>query len=160
MNTKPGNTASRYNPIYITSFLYIVHCTTSSIYNCNFDNSLLFTSKVSAYAARYDTKTILNNQTIFAFSYRSWLFQIVIKLDRVGPVDNRPSTDELHNFFQKKCERKKCDAWHVTHGMWHVIYDMGHVVGVIILSKLLLPSSWGLWFMMFWRFCNKSWPTS
>ena len=71
MNTKPGNTASRYNPIYITSFMYIVHCTTSSIYNCNFDNSLLFTSKVSAYAARYDTKTILNNQTIFAFSYRS-----------------------------------------------------------------------------------------
>ena len=24
------------------------------------------------------------------------------KLDGVGPVDNRPSTDKLHNFFREK----------------------------------------------------------
>ena len=29
------------------------------------------------------------------------------KLDRVGPVDNRPSTDELHLFVQKEEEEKK-----------------------------------------------------
>ena len=27
---------------------------------------------------------------------------ICIKLDRVGPVDNRPSTDKLHYFVKKK----------------------------------------------------------
>ena len=33
------------------------------------------------------------------------------KLDRVGPVDNRPSTDKLHHFVQKKEEKKEvtCD---------------------------------------------------
>ena len=30
----------------------------------------------------------------------------VIKLDGVGPVDNRPSTDKFHHFVQKKKERK------------------------------------------------------
>ena len=29
------------------------------------------------------------------------------KLDGVGPVDNRPSTDKLHHFVQKK--KRKCD---------------------------------------------------
>ena len=32
---------------------------------------------------------------------RSWM-----KLDGVGPVDNKPSTDKLHHFVKKK---KKCD---------------------------------------------------
>ena len=33
------------------------------------------------------------------------------KLDGVGPVDNRPSTDKLHHFVQKKEEEKKtCDT--------------------------------------------------
>ena len=27
---------------------------------------------------------------------------LLYKLDGVGPVDNRPSTDKLHHFFQKK----------------------------------------------------------
>ena len=35
------------------------------------------------------------------------------KLDGVGPVDNKPSTDKLHNFVQKKKEKKR----HVTHDM-------------------------------------------
>ena len=29
------------------------------------------------------------------------------KLDGVGPVDNRPSTDKLHHFVQKKEEEKR-----------------------------------------------------
>ena len=37
------------------------------------------------------------------------------KLDGVGPVDNRPSTDKLHHFVQKKRRKKKrknvtCDS--------------------------------------------------
>ena len=31
-----------------------------------------------------------------------------LKLDGVGPVDNRRSTDKVHNFVQKKRE-KNCD---------------------------------------------------
>ena len=32
------------------------------------------------------------------------------KLDGLGPVDNRPSTDKLHHFVRKKKKRKKtCD---------------------------------------------------
>ena len=52
-----------------------------------------------------------------------------LKLDEVGPVDNRPSTDKLHHFVQKKKKEKKvtCDPWHVTHDMWHMTRDMWHV---------------------------------
>ena len=54
------------------------------------------------------------------------------KLDGVGPVDNRPSTDKLHHFVRKKRKKKKmwhgtCDTWHVTCDMWHMTHDMWHV---------------------------------
>ena len=88
------------------------------------------------------------------------------KLDGVGPVDNRPSTDKLHHFVRKR--KKKlwhvtCDTWHVTRDMWHVTRDTWHVThdmwhvtpdtfgGVNILSKFQLPSSYRLWFMILWR---------
>ena len=44
-------------------------------------------------------------------------------LDGVGPVDNRPSTDKLHNFVKKK-KMKKFDMLHVTYDMCHVTCDM------------------------------------
>ena len=69
----------------------------------------------------------------------------MIELDGVGPVDNRPSTDNLYHFVQKK----NCDMWHVTRDTWHVTYDM--FGGVNILSKFQLPSSYRLGFMMLWR---------
>ena len=31
---------------------------------------------------------------------------LLIKLDGVGPVDNRPSTDKLHHFVRKKKTKK------------------------------------------------------
>ena len=40
---------------------------------------------------------------------------INMKLDGVGPVDNRPSSDKLHHFVQKKKKKKKKK---------HVTYDM------------------------------------
>ena len=33
--------------------------------------------------------------------------EVVEKLDGVGPVDNRPSTDKLQHFVEKKKEKKK-----------------------------------------------------
>ena len=66
-----------------------------------------------------------------------------LKLDGVGPVDTRPSTDKLHHFVQKKNKKNNnkkkmwhmtCDTWHVTRdtwhvtrGKWHVTHDMWHV---------------------------------
>ena len=29
------------------------------------------------------------------------------KIDRVGPINNRPSTDELHHFVQKKKKKEE-----------------------------------------------------
>ena len=46
-------------------------------------------------------------------------FDYALKLDGVGPVDNRPSTDKLHQFVQKKII-----MWHVTCDMWHVTHDL------------------------------------
>ena len=37
----------------------------------------------------------------------------LLKLDGVGPVDNRPSTDKLHHFVQKKY-LKYYYNWHMT----------------------------------------------
>ena len=46
----------------------------------------------------------------------------LIKLDGVGPVDNRPSTDKLHHFVQK-IEKKKKKSYHKMTG------DTLHVTG-------------------------------
>ena len=55
------------------------------------------------------------------------------KLDGVGPVDNRHSTNNLHHSVQKEEEEKRrktdiqnmtCDTWHVTCDRWHVTCDM------------------------------------
>ena len=58
-------------------------------------------------------------------------FPKVLKLDRVGPVDKRPSNDKLHHFVKKKKKKKKWnvtgDMWHVTDDMWHVTLDTWHV---------------------------------
>ena len=46
------------------------------------------------------------------------------KLDKVGPVDNRPSTDKLYHFNWKKVTH---DTWQVTHDMWHMTHETWHV---------------------------------
>ena len=45
----------------------------------------------------------------------------------------------------------KTNRGEVTRDTWHVTPDMWHVVGVNILSKFQLSSSYGLGVMMFWR---------
>ena len=44
-------------------------------------------------------------------NYKHEYIQFDKKLDGVGPVDNRPSTDKLHHFVRKKKMKKKmtCD---------------------------------------------------
>ena len=56
-------------------------------------------------------------QSLTAFDVVSHNFVVLTqynKPDRVGPVDNRPSTDKLNHFVKKK----KCDLWHMTCGLW------------------------------------------
>ena len=54
------------------------------------------------------------------------------KTRRGRPVDNRPSTDKLHQFVRKKERKKKIffltyDTWNETCDMWHVTCDTWHV---------------------------------
>ena len=44
-----------------------------------------------------------------------------MKLDGVGHVDNRTSTDKLHQCVKKKYIYIYCDMWHVTCDTWHVV---------------------------------------
>ena len=51
------------------------------------------------------------------------------KLDGVGPIDNRPSTDKLQRFVREKKKKKKlwhvkCHTLHVTYDMWHMTRDI------------------------------------
>ena len=98
----------------------------------------------------------------FGLKIRYLIRYNVQKLDGIGPVDNRPSTDKLHRFVKKK----NCDQWHMTCDMWHTTCDtqhathnMRHVVGGEHSLKFQLPSSYGLWFMISWRLGGKGWPT-
>ena len=54
---------------------------------------------------------------------------VPFKLDGVGPVDNRPSTDKLHQIVWKKKKKKiaTCDIWHLTLDTWHVTRDTWHM---------------------------------
>ena len=62
----------------------------------------------------------------------------LLKLDGVGPVNNRPFTDKLHTLSAKKKKKIQkiqfliflfdmrhmtCYTWHMTHDMWHVTCD-------------------------------------
>ena len=52
------------------------------------------------------------------------------KLGGVGPIDNRPSTNNLHYFVSPPPKKKyymwqmTCDMWHVTLNTWHITCDM------------------------------------
>ena len=42
---------------------------------------------------------------------------------RGSPVDDRPSTDKLHHFVQKKKKKKMArDTWHMTCDTWHMTH--------------------------------------
>ena len=84
---------------------------------------------------------------------------MIRKLDWVGPFDNRPSINKLHNFVKKKCDmwhmtcdtrHMICDTWHVTDDTWNVTHDMWHVVGGEHSLKQL-PSS------LILQYCNTVW---
>ena len=58
------------------------------------------------------------------------------KLDRVGPVDNRPSVDKV-----PALKKNTKDTWHLTLDNWHRTCDTWW--GANILLKFQLPSSYG-----------------
>ena len=72
------------------------------------------------------------------------------KLDGVGPVDSRPSTNKLHHLIHKKNKKYTwhvtCDTWHLTCDTWHVTHDIQGVIN--ILSQFQVPSSYNLGIMM------------
>ena len=80
--------------------------------------------------------TELQKKTVFF--YYGWIQTIgKYKLDGVGPVDNRPSTDKLHHLVLKK-NKIKNKIKIVTRDMWHMTRDTWHETrlgGMNILSK-------------------------
>ena len=60
------------------------------------------------------------------------------KQDKLSPVDNRPSTNNLHH-LKKKLWHVTRDMWQVTCAMWHMIGDMGYVVGGEYSLKMSAP---------------------
>ena len=60
---------------------------------------------------------LLSRQDIQCLLYTG-KFESVWKLDGVGSVDNRPSTDKLHHFVPKKMLYVICDTWHMTLVQW------------------------------------------
>jgi hypothetical protein len=70
-----------------------------------------------------------NFLNVLSFAYKfDWL---IVKLDWVGPVDNRPSTNKHHYFVQKKKKKKK-KKWHLTRDILPVDRD-----------KLQMTRFWG-----------------
>ena len=81
------------------------------------------------------------------------------KLNKVCPVDNRPSTEQPNHFVLRRRKNIWFDTWHltphtwhVTPGTWYLTPDIWHITcetwwGVSILSKVKLSSSyvWVLW---------------
>ena len=106
--------------------------------------------------------------TLFIYIF-FWIYFIILspkkyfKLNGVGPIDNKPSTNKLHLFLKKMCDicdtwHVTCDTLHVTRYKWHKTCDLLREVN--ILSKFQLPSPYGLWFMFFFkRIDAKGWPT-
>ena len=89
---------------------------------------------ISLLSSRYRYSPAVNilSRLCFIFvCYSNWtnLQGAVNKLDGIGPIDNRPSTDKLHHFVQKKkyMWHVTCDTWHMTRDMWHMTRDTWHV---------------------------------
>ena len=46
--------------------------------------------------------------------------QFIMKLDGVGPIDNRPSTVQPNSPMCKKKNKKNSDMWHMTSDTWQL----------------------------------------
>ena len=68
------------------------------------------------------------------YGQNGWSYEY--KLDRVGPIVNRPSTDNLHHFVNKP--KRDIDMWLVSWDTWHVTHDTGQVGGGDPLALMLL----------------------
>ena len=78
-----------------------------------------------------------------------------LKLDGMGPIDKRPSTDKLHH-FDFFVEEKKCDTWHPPPDTWHLTPETWQLIANtwhlkydtwvgLVGGNIQLPSSYGLW---------------
>ena len=75
----------------------------------------IFLYNQSIYCGRFGNHIAANVSPIKALPMLA--YNIVPKLDVVGPFDNRPSTDYHHKLVREKMPHKKIYSWHVTHDM-------------------------------------------
>ena len=69
------------------------------------------------------------------FKVWPWPLPFNYKVDGVGPVDNRPSIDQLNHFvhfflffFIKNADKKYFVMWQVTPERWHVTCDTWYII--------------------------------
>ena len=108
-----------------------------------------YNSSLYGWAGHTQTEQVFNNITGKCCKFiHSKEMCFLNKLDGLGPLDNKPSTDylcHLNFFLLLLVENRRIqaytwhvtgDRWHVTHGTWHVTHDTW--CGVNIISKCLL----------------------
>ena len=69
------------------------------------------------YLCHYLFKQLRNGNTTrqgCTIGYSPFFCWVQWKLDGVGPIDNRPSTNKLQYFVKKKKKNVTYDTWHVT----------------------------------------------
>ena len=108
-----------------------------------------------------DFKNVSPLKTKFRIAY------LVLCLKCVS-IQTRRSRPRWFNTLQRlaipicknKTKQKRFDTWHMTGDRWQVTLDRWHKSQVVnIVSKLQVPSSNGLGFMVFWRLRGKWWLT-
>ena len=75
-----------------------------------------------------------------------------LELDRVGPIDNRPSNDKLTHFVGRKKKIMTCDMGHMTYNTWHV-----HRTCDIWWGWLFSPNFSSLGLTIWQRQCFENW---
>ena len=65
--------------------------------------------------------------TLHRIALHKIILPLALKLDRLGPIDNRPSPNSLHYFVKKMCSMTP-DTWHLIRDTWHMTCDTWHVI--------------------------------
>ena len=82
----------------------------------------------------------IGGPSLCSVCYQRGLPRLVYKLDGLGPIDNRHSTNwPRHWYFLCDTWYVICDMWQVTCDMWHVMCDKRHVVGSEHSVKISAP---------------------
>ena len=120
---KPGLRRTKYalrNPL-VPNFKWTINILFKVLLDISLNPSHISASILNFLLNKYLCGPHLTNILVRIYSEQ------FIKLDGVGPVDNKHSTDKFHHFVQKEKEKLTHDIWHLTCDMQHMTHNMWHV---------------------------------